>query len=92
MSLEKPNEKQNFIMDLHNIPKSEIPNNKSSKDNKSKTYEPTNLLIKNYLATSGVKLKPHSDLVKEKMSQYRKVNGYKKKLVSIFSNKKHFFL
>lgn len=29
----------------------------------------------------GERLKKHSDLVKEKVSQYRKVTGYKKKLV-----------
>lgn len=61
----------------------------------SKRYEPNNILIKNYLTQTGIfrvfvekiidfqgeKLKKHSELVKEKLSQYRKINGYKKKLV-----------
>ena len=86
--------KPNFELNLKNIQKSDNRDAKTSKE--SKRYEPSNVLIKNYLATSGLndifrkkngiggKLKNHNELVKEKMTQYRKSIGYKKKLVLIF--------
>ena len=43
--------KPNFELNLKNVQKSDSRDTKTSKE--SKRYEPSNVLIKNYLATSG---------------------------------------
>ena len=53
MESETNKTKPNFSLDLKNAQKSESRDAKTSKE--SKRYEPSNVLIKDYLATSGSK-------------------------------------
>ena len=51
MNLQNIPEKRNFALNLKNVSKSERNENEIKT---SKRYEPSNILIKNYLAASGV--------------------------------------